>query len=79
MWNETCNSRSDWDFGPVAKCDQFDFTLTFEQSILGIGVTAVFLLLFPIRLFQLSTATVKTTKTLTESIKLVGRPRSSQS
>ena len=75
MSNETiCSFKTDGDFGPVAKCKEFDFTLTFEQSILGIGVSAVFLLLFPIRLFQLYSATVKTTKSLIEYAKLVSFP-----
>jgi hypothetical protein len=34
-------------------CSQFDFTLTFEQSIFGIGITAFYLILFIIRLAQL--------------------------
>jgi ATP-binding cassette, subfamily C (CFTR/MRP), member 1 len=75
MSNETvCGFKADGDFGPIVKCEDFDFTLTFEQTILGIGIPTVFLLLFPLRLFQLHSATVKTAKNLIEYIKLVSPP-----
>jgi hypothetical protein len=70
----TCGLKADEAFGPIAKCNDFDLTLTFEQSILGIGVSAVFLLLFPLRLLQLFSATVKTTKSVIEYAKLVSLP-----
>ncbi|KAI5198310.1 hypothetical protein E4T39_06866 [Aureobasidium subglaciale] len=44
------------DFGPAQSphCqDGFDFTLLFEQSILSIGPSALLLLVYPVRLFQL--------------------------
>lgn len=42
-----CDYRADDLFGPAINCDQFDFTLLFEQSILTIGPSALFLLAIP--------------------------------
>src|SRR2546421_11635948 len=59
----TCTNGADNVFGPVVAppCRQgFDFTLLFEQSILSIGASCIFLLVVPSRLFWLyrSKATV---------------------
>jgi hypothetical protein len=56
---EPCNVGLDQRFGPVVQCSQFDFTLAFEQSIFGIGISAMFLLLFPFRAKQLFHAPIK--------------------
>jgi ATP-binding cassette subfamily C (CFTR/MRP) protein 1 len=51
-----CLIQADNVFGPVveAPCRHgFDFTLLFEQSILSIGPSSIFLLLLPLRLFWL--------------------------
>ena len=54
--NPNCSIRADNAFGPVVErpCrDGSDFTLLFEQSILSIGPSSVFLLVLPLRLFFL--------------------------
>jgi ATP-binding cassette subfamily C (CFTR/MRP) protein 1 len=60
MATRSCNQAADALFGPPIKCPQFDFTLTFQQSILGIGFSALFLLLFPIKVKRLIGAPIKT-------------------
>ena len=50
----------------------FDFTLLFEQSILSIGPSALFLLFVPAKLFQLIRANVKTLPNRVFTIKAVG-------
>jgi ATP-binding cassette, subfamily C (CFTR/MRP), member 1 len=52
----TCTNGADNVFGPVVAppCRRgFDFTLLFEQSILSIGASCIFLLIVPSRLFWL--------------------------
>jgi ATP-binding cassette subfamily C (CFTR/MRP) protein 1 len=52
----TCSIHADNVFGPVVAlpCRQgFDFTLLFEQSVLSIGPSCIFLLVLPLRLFWL--------------------------
>ncbi|XHG07806.1 hypothetical protein AWENTII_010938 [Aspergillus wentii] len=51
---------SDNTFGPTSHSRQFDFTLTFEQSILSIIPSAVLLLVGPLRLLYLSRCQSKT-------------------
>jgi hypothetical protein len=58
--NVPCNVNKDATFGPGVQCSQFDFTLTFEQSILVIGISSLYLILFIIRLGQLYRTSVKT-------------------
>ncbi|KAF2396774.1 P-loop containing nucleoside triphosphate hydrolase protein [Trichodelitschia bisporula] len=58
--SRSCDVLADRSFGPGVKCDQFDFTVTFEQSIFGIGVSSLFLLLLPLRLWLLRRASTKT-------------------
>src|ERR1700722_18890083 len=55
-----CDTGKDASFGPTVQCSQFDFTLTFEQSILVIGISSLYLILFIIRLGQLYRTSVKT-------------------
>jgi ATP-binding cassette, subfamily C (CFTR/MRP), member 1 len=73
---KTCNLLADDKFGPGVDCSQFDFTLTFEQSIFGIGISSVLLLLFPVRLALLRGATIKTSENTIYLFKIVCRPRS---
>ncbi|KAF5005603.1 hypothetical protein FDECE_7964 [Fusarium decemcellulare] len=57
-----CASSADAAFGPIVgpECrDGFDFTLTFEQSILVLSPAALLLLVAPFRLFNLYNAPVK--------------------
>ncbi|KAF4462606.1 Multidrug resistance-associated 1 [Fusarium albosuccineum] len=57
-----CASSADAAFGPIVgpECrDGFDFTLTFEQSILVLSPAALLLLVAPFRLFSLYNAPVK--------------------
>jgi ATP-binding cassette subfamily C (CFTR/MRP) protein 1 len=52
----TCTNGADNVFGPVVAPPYrrgFDFTLLFEQSILSIGPSCIFLLVVPSRLFWL--------------------------
>ncbi|KAJ3526432.1 hypothetical protein NM208_g11192 [Fusarium decemcellulare] len=58
-----CASSADAAFGPIVGPDEcrdgFDFTLTFEQSILVLSPAALLLLVAPFRLFSLYNAPVK--------------------
>jgi len=59
----TCPFRADNVFGPVVAppCRHgFDFTLLFEQTILSIAPSSIFLLLVPFRLFWLYRSSVTT-------------------
>jgi ATP-binding cassette subfamily C (CFTR/MRP) protein 1 len=58
-----CSLQADNRFGPVIdrECrDGFDFTLLFEQGILGLVPAAAFLLLCPVRLQMLVKRDVRT-------------------
>jgi hypothetical protein len=55
-----CDTGKDASFGPTVQCSQFDFTLTFEQAILVIGISSLYLILFIIRLGLLYRKSVKT-------------------
>lgn len=66
-----CTELTDSQFGPVANCDQFDFTLTFEQSIFGIGISALFLLWLPFKLQSLYGASIRTTASAIHKAKIV--------
>jgi ATP-binding cassette, subfamily C (CFTR/MRP), member 1 len=58
-----CPQTADNSFGPAIPCPRlFDFTLVFEQSILSIGPSALFLLLAPWRVWNLYGKSIKTTK-----------------
>ncbi|RAH71082.1 P-loop containing nucleoside triphosphate hydrolase protein [Aspergillus aculeatinus CBS 121060] len=57
----SCSPEADNSFGPVIACPAiFDFTLLFEQSILAIGPSAIFLLVVPWRIWSLYTENIKT-------------------
>lgn len=71
MANVPCTELLDSHFGPIAKCDQFDFTLTFEQSIFGIGISALFLLWLPFKLRNLYGASIRTTTSAIHKAKIV--------
>ena len=58
-----CHQPADQFFGPTVSCPHvFDFTLLFEQSILSIGPSIMFLLLVPLRILYLYRRSIKTTK-----------------
>lgn len=48
-----CNYTTDSEFGPAVRCEDFDFTLAFEQSIFFIGVSSLLLLILPLRISYL--------------------------
>lgn len=48
-----CNKSMDNEFGPAIHCRDFDFTLSFEQTILVTGPSSVFILLVAWRLTTL--------------------------
>ncbi|KAJ9195019.1 hypothetical protein DTO164E3_7003 [Paecilomyces variotii] len=56
-----CSIVADRSFGPAVTCPStFDFTLVFEQSILLIGPSTIFLLLVLLQVWRLYRASVKT-------------------
>ncbi|KAF2663667.1 hypothetical protein BT63DRAFT_465330 [Microthyrium microscopicum] len=65
-----CNVTRDQEFGPAIRCPQFDFTLTFEQSILGVGVSSIFLLLLPFKAYNLYGSSTKTLFTFIHALKI---------
>jgi hypothetical protein len=66
-----CNTTADALFGPVVNCSDIDFTLAFEQSVLVVGISSLFLLLFPFRLKKLYHASVKTLASPIHTVKTV--------
>lgn len=61
-----CSFQADNVFGPViapACRHGFDFTLLFEQSILSIAPSSIFLILVPLRLFWLYHSSITTLPT----------------
>ncbi|KAL2005902.1 hypothetical protein VTN00DRAFT_10395 [Thermoascus crustaceus] len=68
---EACAARTDNVFGPAVSCPTtFDFTLLFEQSILSIGPSTLFLLLVPLQLLRLYRTSIKTVPNIAYWIKL---------
>jgi hypothetical protein len=64
-----CPKSSDQFFGPAVSCPHvFDFTLLFEQSIFSIGPSILFLLLVPLRIWNLYGKTIKTTKLVNNAL-----------
>jgi hypothetical protein len=66
-----CDIAKDQQFGPGVQCSQFDFTLTFEQAIFGIGISSLYLICFIIRLGQLYRKSIKTLPSPIHVTKLV--------
>jgi ATP-binding cassette subfamily C (CFTR/MRP) protein 1 len=68
-----CEIAFDDTFGPgVQGCrDNFDFTLLFEQSVMSIGPSILFLLFFSIRIWQLYRQDAKVLSSLLSWMKLV--------
>lgn len=69
-----CSIEADNAFGPAvnASCrDGFDFTLLFEQSILGILPAVVFLVAFPEALYRLTKRRPRTEHNLVRVLKIV--------
>ena len=58
---DKCNATVDNEFGPAVACNEFDFTLAFEQTILLIGTSGIFIL-----------ASLRLTTLYKESIKVNG-------
>jgi ATP-binding cassette, subfamily C (CFTR/MRP), member 1 len=54
-----CNTTADNEFGPAVMCNDFDFTLAFEQTVLLIGTSSLFILASLFRLRTLVKASVK--------------------
>lgn len=72
----SCTSHA---FGP-ASCDgSFDFTLLFEQSILSIAPSAIFLCCLPVSLFKLHRAAPKFNASYIRTLKLVSKRASRDS
>lgn len=70
-----CSLQADNNFGPAIDpgCrDGFDFTLLFEQAILGLVPAVVFLLVCPLRLQILVKRDVRTQPHIMRLAKLVG-------
>jgi hypothetical protein len=68
-----CNVVADSDFGPGIQCSQFDFTLSFEQAILFLGISASFVFFFPWRTYQLYGTTIKTLNSTFHPLKIASR------
>jgi hypothetical protein len=67
--------NADDQFGPIIACAHtFDFTLVFEQSILSIGPSAIFISLSLLRFSQLRKTNVKITRGILGYAKVVGTP-----
>lgn len=69
-----CSLEADNVFGPVVSraCrDGFDFTLLFEQSILGLLPALAFLLASPLRVRHLAKRDVRTQRNTMRTAKLV--------
>jgi ATP-binding cassette, subfamily C (CFTR/MRP), member 1 len=62
---------ADNSFGPAGLVCRFDFTLLFEESILFIGPSSLFLLLATLRIWQLRKERVKVRPTLLRILKVV--------
>lgn len=67
----SCDISHDVMFEPGAKCSQFDFTLMFEQSIFGIGISGLFLIIFLFQLVKLPGKTIKAYQSPFHWVKLV--------
>src|ERR1700761_3091207 len=71
MFPHTCSLAADRKFGPLIQCKEFDFTLVFEQSILVIAVSTLFLISIPLRLKKVLSQDEKTFATKGYYAKLV--------
>jgi hypothetical protein len=70
-----CTTAQDALFGPGVACSQFDFTLFFEQSVLGIGISSLFLILALLRVWQLRGKSVKANSSWVHALKIVSEHR----
>jgi hypothetical protein len=66
-----CSLAEDRKFGPVLRCDRLDFTLTFEQSILAIGVSGLLILSLSLYLRKLLSQEAKALATSVYKFKIV--------
>jgi ATP-binding cassette subfamily C (CFTR/MRP) protein 1 len=65
-----CNAALDNSFGPQY-CDQFDFTLLFEQTIFQILPCTLLVIIVPLRALQLRRQKVKTSTNLVKAVKII--------
>ncbi|KAF2427512.1 ABC transporter [Tothia fuscella] len=66
-----CELVRDQAFGPAVQCaDQFDFTLYFEQAIMDVGFSGLFLLVVPFRIYYLWGSSIKCSTSPIYSIKI---------
>jgi hypothetical protein len=63
-----CDYGADNEFGPAIACPQFDFTLMFEQSVLSITISSLFLLVLPFRINRFFSAGESVAQTTQKSI-----------
>lgn len=72
----TCPAGADDLWGPQVDfhCRTFDFTLFFEDSILGCVPPAIFLVLLPAALYNVWRQPVRIQETTWMALKLVGSP-----
>ena len=54
-----CNTAVDNEFGPAVACNEFDFTLAFEQTIFLIGTSGIFIIASLFRLTTLYKESIK--------------------
>jgi hypothetical protein len=72
-----CPISVDDSFGPWAGQDcrgGFDFTLLFEESILSIPLQCIFLIVLPVRVWQLAKSDRKVKASTQRTFKAVSRP-----
>ena len=72
----SCSLVADSAFGPAvdATCRSFDFTLLFEQTVLGLVPAVLFALWFALRLVTLARASTKTLRSRETWLKVVSIP-----
>jgi ATP-binding cassette subfamily C (CFTR/MRP) protein 1 len=71
VFNSTLVELADYSFGPVSSNRDFDFSLTFEKSVLSVITSVLVLSLAPLRLFYLLRDDSKTTPGRNYVLKLV--------
>lgn len=70
-----CEPAKDAAFGPGLKCSEFDFTISFEHAILGIGPTSLFLIWSVVRLKQLYRTPSKLRRNIIQAASVVSALR----
>lgn len=67
-----CSTAADKAFGPSLACSQFDFTLTFEQTIFSIAFSSLLLIALPARIFGLYSSNRSRGNSPVLQLKIVG-------